>query len=70
MLPGLLFCACAAVPDLELSRVPPIEDPLVGVATFDPRIRVRTVYATADNFVGEVLYPVSRTFLRRSRWSG
>ena len=34
--------------------------------TFDPRIRVRTVYATADNFVGEVLYPVSRTFLRRS----
>ena len=66
MLPGLLLCACAAVPDLELSRVPPIEDPLVEVATFDPRIRVRTVYATADNFVGEVLYPVSRTFLRRS----
>lgn len=66
MLPGLLLCACAAAPDLELSRVPPVEDPLVEVATFDPRIRVRTVYATADNFVGEVLYPVSRTFLRRS----
>ncbi|MEC8493502.1 MAG: M15 family metallopeptidase [Planctomycetota bacterium] len=65
-LPGLLLCACAAAPDLEVSRVPPMEDPLVEVAAADPRIRVRTVYATADNFVGEVLYPVSRTFLRRS----
>ena len=46
--------------------MPPTEDPLVEVAAEDPRIRVRTVYATADNFVGEVLYPVSRTFLRRS----
>ena len=65
-LSGLLLCACAATPGLELSRVPPTEDPLVEVAAEDPRIRVRTVYATADNFVGEVLYPVSRTFLRRS----
>ena len=65
-LPGLLLCACAAAPDLEVSRVPPMEDPLVEVAAADPRIRVRTVYATADNFVGEVLYPVSLTFLRRS----
>ena len=65
-LPGLLLCACAAAPDLEVSRVPPVDDPLVEVAAADPRIRVRTVYATADNFVGEVLYPVSRTFLRRS----
>lgn len=65
-LPVLLLCACAAAPGLELSRVPPTEDPLVEVAAEDPRIRVRTVYATADNFVGEVLYPVSRTFLRRS----
>lgn len=65
-LPALLLCACAAAPALEISSVPPTDDPLVEVATTDPRIRVRTVYATADNFVGEVLYPVSRTFLRRS----
>lgn len=44
----------------------PTEDPLVEVASTDPRIRVRAVYATPDNFVGETLYPVGRIYLRQS----
>lgn len=60
------LAACASRSGLEISSVAPTVDPLVEVARADPRIRVRTVYATADNFVGEVLYPVSRTYLRRS----
>jgi len=50
------------VPVLEV----PIEDPLVDVARWDPRLRVFAVYATPDNFVGEALYPVPRILLRRS----
>ncbi len=60
---GLVSCAG---PGLEISSVAPTDDPLVEIVSADPRIRVRTVYATADNFVGEVLYPVSRTFIRSS----
>ena len=63
-----ILAGCATDPssDLQLVRVAPTADPLVEVASSDPRIRVRTVYATPDNFVGEALYPVSRTYLRRS----
>lgn len=54
------------VPGLVLETVPPTEDPLVEVSRADPRIRVRAVYATPDNFVGEALYPVGRIYLRQS----
>lgn len=44
----------------------PVDDPLLDVGRWDPRIRVQAVYATPDNFVGEALYPVARILLRRS----
>lgn len=64
-------CATAAKESsgLVLETVPPTEDPLVEVARVDPRIRVRAVYATPDNFVGEALYPVGRIYLRKSAMS-
>jgi D-alanyl-D-alanine dipeptidase len=49
-----------------LEVVAPREDPLLDVERWDPRLRTRAVYATSDNFVGEVLYPVPRILLRRS----
>ncbi|MFT5732222.1 MAG: D-alanyl-D-alanine dipeptidase [Planctomycetota bacterium] len=73
---GLLatgFASCAATPapgeapaDLHLVLVAPTDDPMVEIAAEDPRIRVRAVYATPDNFVGETLYPVGRIYLRQS----
>ncbi len=68
----LVVCgALACVPDrgpapVTPSRVVPVDDPLLDIDRWDPRIRVLPVYATADNFVGEVLYPVPRLLLRRS----
>lgn len=63
-----LSCASSteAAPGLVLETVPPTDDPLVEVSRADPRIRVRAVYATPDNFVGETLYPVGRIYLRQS----
>ncbi|MEM9379322.1 MAG: M15 family metallopeptidase [Planctomycetota bacterium] len=65
VLAALLLAACASG-GLELSTEPPIDDPLVEIAATDPRILVDAVYATPKNFVGEVLYPLPRLFLRRS----
>lgn len=64
----LVAAGCRSASSLrpELVTTPPTADPLVDVAATDPRIRVLTVYATPDNFVGEVLYPVNRSYLRRS----
>jgi len=63
----VLLGACAApAPELVVLTAIPTEDPLVEIASEDPRIRVRAVYATPDNFVGETLYPVGRVYLRRS----
>lgn len=66
---ALFACGCAASveePGLVLETQAPVEDPLVEIAHSDPRIRVRAVYATPENFVGETLYPVGRIYLRRS----
>ncbi len=41
-------------------------EPLVDVAVVDPRILVDIRYATADNFMHRVLYPVNRCLLRAS----
>lgn len=42
------------------------ENPLVGVQEINPRIRVDLRYTTANNFMGEPLYPPgARCFLRR-----
>jgi D-alanyl-D-alanine dipeptidase len=38
--------------------------PLVDVATIDPRIVIDLRYATPNNFTGEQLYPVARCLLR------
>jgi len=61
--------ACAPVdrtPAVTPSCVVPTDDPLLDIDRWDPRIRTLPVYATPDNFVGEVLYPVPRLLLRRS----
>ncbi len=64
----LSSCAAPEAMDagLDLKLEAPTADPLVEVASADPRIRVRAVYATPENFVGETLYPVGRIFLRQS----
>ena len=62
---ALLAFGCAS-PALDIQTESPTADPLVEVREADPRIRVKAVYATPDNFVGEILYPVARIFLRRS----
>ncbi|MBI2095049.1 MAG: M15 family metallopeptidase [Candidatus Omnitrophica bacterium] len=41
------------------------ESPLVEIQKIDPRIRTDIRYATADNFMKEILYPSARCFLRR-----
>lgn len=61
-----LVGAASCASKLQVLTVPPTEDPLVEIQVEDPRIAVRAVYATPDNFVGEVLYPEARLFLRRS----
>jgi zinc D-Ala-D-Ala dipeptidase len=38
---------------------------LVDLARFDPRLRLDIRYATADNFMGRVLYPVARAAAQR-----
>jgi zinc D-Ala-D-Ala dipeptidase len=38
---------------------------LVDLALFDPRLRLDIRYATTDNFMGRVLYPVARAMLQR-----
>jgi len=64
----LLPSACLApeASDVVPLREVPVDDPLLDVGRWDPRIRVKPVYATPDNFVGEALYPVPRILLRRS----
>lgn len=42
------------------------DEPLVEVSRQIPEIVIDLRYATADNFTGKVLYPVSRCFLRAS----
>lgn len=53
----LLMVGCAA----EVSR-----EPLVDVAALDSTVVIDLKYATADNFLGKPVYPVSRCLLRRS----
>lgn len=62
----LVAFTAACQSSLEISTIPPTDDPLVDVVASDPRIRTRVVYATTDNFVGEKLYPVARVLLRAS----
>ncbi len=45
--------AATAIPDL------------VDLSLFDPRLRLDIRYATTDNFMGRVLYPVARAMLQR-----
>lgn len=60
-------CATARLPvtampvDPEATAIPD----LVDLATFDPRLRFDIRYATANNFMGRVLYPVARAMAQR-----
>lgn len=64
-----VLCGCAARggPALALPVDPQaIAMPdLVDLARFDPRLRLDIRYATRDNFMGRVLYPVARAVAQR-----
>ena len=44
---------------------PPMPTDLVDIASVDASIVVDMRYATADNFTGQVIYPVGKCYLRR-----
>lgn len=77
---GLLIAGCAArMPAPPPAAPPPAASPvvmpvdpaatatpdLVDLARFDPRLRFDIRYATANNFMGRVLYPVARALAQR-----
>ncbi len=64
---GLLLAGCAAD---DAIRMPQVEGAdamvdLVDLAQFDPRLRFDIRYATANNFMHHVLYPVARALAQR-----
>ena len=58
-----IFGSCAARPPRETS--PFRASDLVELTRLDPTIRLDIRYATAQNFMGRVLYPQARAFLQR-----
>ena len=64
-LAGLLsfFGSCAAQPPRETGAFTASD--LVELQRLDPTIRLDIRYATAQNFMGRVLYPQARAFLQR-----
>ena len=59
----LLVSSCAAQPPRETGAFN-VSD-LVELQRLDPTIRLDIRYATAQNFMGRVLYPQARAFLQR-----
>ena len=59
----LLVSSCAAQPPRETG--PFNASDLVELQRLDPTIRLDIRYATAQNFMGRVLYPQARAFLQR-----
>ena len=57
------FSSCAARPPHEAGPFRPGE--LVELTRLNPTIRLDIRYATANNFMGRVLYPQARAFLQR-----
>jgi zinc D-Ala-D-Ala dipeptidase len=72
---AFLLAGCAGravIPALIADAVTMPVDPaatatpdLVDLNLFDPRLRLDIRYATTDNFMGRVLYPVARAMLQR-----
>jgi D-alanyl-D-alanine dipeptidase len=58
-----IFSSCAAQPPHESGPFQANE--LVEITRLDPTIRLDIRYATAHNFMGQVLYPQARAFLQR-----
>ena len=58
-----IFSSCAARPPHETVPFQPSD--LVELQKLDPTIRLDIRYATAQNFMGRVLYPQARAFLQR-----
>jgi zinc D-Ala-D-Ala dipeptidase len=72
MASSLLIAGCATTPAPAASTVVMPVDPgatampdLVDLAVYDPRLRFDIRYATANNFLGRVLYPVARALAQR-----
>ncbi len=61
----------AELRSVALEAHPPVEEgdflesDLVEVATMDPTVRLDVRYATANNFMGEIIYESPRVFLQR-----
>ena len=60
---AVIFSSCAAQPPRETG--PFNASNLVELQRLDPTIRLDIRYATAQNFMGRVLYPQARAFLQR-----
>lgn len=60
-MPGPVTTAVTMPVDTAATAAPD----LVDLAIFDPRLRLDIRYATTDNFMGRVLYPVARAMLQR-----
>ncbi|MDO7853632.1 M15 family metallopeptidase [Hymenobacter convexus] len=58
-----IFSSCAARPPHETGPFQSAD--LVELQKLDPTIRLDIRYATAQNFMGRVLYPQARAFLQR-----
>ncbi len=67
-LAGLSACARLPRPPAIIMPIDPAATAtpdLVVLAQFDPRLRFDIRYATANNFLGRVLYPVARAMAQR-----
>lgn len=72
---ALLLAGCAGRATMPAPLAPAVTMPvdpaataipdLVDLSLFDPRLRFDIRYATTDNFMGRVLYPVARAMLQR-----
>ncbi len=56
-----LFCAQAAIANPPVATAPVV--PMIDLTTLRPAPILRLLYATADNFVGEPLYPDAVAYL-------
>lgn len=60
-----LASGCAARLALPVDAAATAAPDLVDLARFDPRLRFDIRYATPDNFMGRVLYPIARAVAQR-----
>lgn len=65
LLPGCATMPTTAAVTMPVDPRATAQPDLVDLALIDPRLRFDIRYATADNFMGRVLYPVARAMAQR-----